>query len=222
MGSCQLVIKEACQQRYPVLSAFYWPLASLLARKIPRSCQSCFSSASPATMLLCLGGLTSRRQSLQALSQDLEALVKPLSVLILKTLIKKQEMEDQMMTLMLLLMLVLLLMMQVPLMPMPMLKLPLVLMKSCCCSSCCRELLHPCSSCLQANPCCLQTCPCCLQASTCPGCYQASSCCLQTSPCPCSIQACPCPAEDVVYTYQYAVKDDYSGNDFGAQEARRE
>merc|ERR1712025_164017 len=129
MGSCQLVIKEACQQRYPVLSAFSWPLASLLARKIPRSCQSCFSSASPATMLLCLGGLTSRRQLLQALSQDLEALVKPLLVLILKTLTKKQEMEDQMMTLMLQLMLVLLLMMQVPLILMPMLKLPLVLMK---------------------------------------------------------------------------------------------
>merc|ERR1712025_1158395 len=192
MGSCQLVIKEACQQRYPVLSAFYWPLASLLARKIPRSCQSCFSSASPATMLLCLGGLTSRRQSLQALSQDLEALVKPLSVLILKTLIKKQEMEDQMMTLMLLLMLVLLLMMQVPLMPMPMLKLPLVLMKSCCCSSRCRELLHPCSSCLQANPCCLQTCSCCLQTSPCPCCIQAcpSPCCCEASPCSCLPALC--------------------------------
>jgi len=30
----------------------------------------------------------------------------------------------------------------------------------------------------------------------------------------------PYPAEDAIYTYQYAVKDDYSGNDFGAQEAR--
>merc|ERR1712025_207077 len=30
----------------------------------------------------------------------------------------------------------------------------------------------------------------------------------------------PYPAEDAIYTYQYAVKDDYSGNDLGAQEAR--
>merc|ERR1712025_938286 len=30
----------------------------------------------------------------------------------------------------------------------------------------------------------------------------------------------PCPAEEALYTYEYAVKDDYTSNDFGATEAR--
>jgi len=30
----------------------------------------------------------------------------------------------------------------------------------------------------------------------------------------------PYPAEEALYTYEYAVKDDYTSNDFGATEAR--